>query len=109
MPPGTPPSVNCCPLKVTNSQRRWILLTQTGDSQPGSGVTRVTCWDTSGLESVAHAGLGQEVPGPRRLRLELAPQLREGDPPGVGFRAVGRPPDLVQDLALAGALGPGSH
>ena len=50
----------------------------------------------SGLEAVAHARLGEQIPGPGRLGLQLAAQLGDIDPQVVGLRPVGRPPHVLQ-------------
>src|SRR5690606_35792425 len=52
------------------------------------------------LEAVSHAGLGDEVPGVRRVGLQLAPQLCHVHAQVVGLLPVGRPPHLPQQLLL---------
>src|SRR5215472_16091862 len=52
------------------------------------------------VEAVAHPGLGEQVTGPGRLRLELAPQLGDIDAQLVALGLIRRPPDLLEELAL---------
>src|SRR5215216_3199938 len=53
-----------------------------------------------GLEAVAHAGLGDEVAGVRRLGLELPAHLGHEHPEVVRLVVVLRPPHLLEELAL---------
>ena len=54
----------------------------------------------SRLEPVPNPGLGDQVPRPGRVGLQLPPQLREIDPQVMGFVLVLRPPDLGEQLLL---------
>src|SRR5271166_1137715 len=51
-------------------------------------------------EAVSHAGVGQQVPRPRRLRLELAAELRDIYAQVSALRLVRRPPALLEQLPL---------
>src|SRR4029077_20687365 len=54
----------------------------------------------SGIEAVAHPGLGEQVTRTRRLRLELAPQLGDVDAQVVALGLIRRPPPLLEELTL---------
>jgi hypothetical protein len=67
----------------------------------------------SALEAVAHAGFGDEVPGPGGFGFELAAQLGKVNPQVVGFTVVGGSPDFGEqstlgdeDAAVPVSLGP---
>jgi hypothetical protein len=48
-------------------------------------------------QTVADAGLGQQVARPDRIRLELAAQVRDVNVQVVGLVCARRAPDLAQD------------
>src|SRR5690349_19753123 len=55
----------------------------------------------SGAEAVAHAGLGDQVPGVRGVALELVAQLGEVDAQVAGLLALRGPPDVGEELVAA--------
>ena len=75
---------------------RTSRLSAGSGSRPGSSRSSQEAVD----EPVTRAGLGEQVPRARRVRLELAAQLRHVDVQVVRLVAVRRPPHLAQDRAV---------
>src|ERR1700743_1369350 len=63
----------------------------TGRRRPGGPL---------GLEAVPHARLGEQVARTGRLGLQLAAELGDVDAQVVGLRAVGRTPNVLEELLL---------
>src|SRR4249919_593208 len=57
-------------------------------------------WPPRELEAVAHPGLGDEVLWPCRVRLELAPDLRQVHAEIVRLLLVLRAPHVLEELSL---------
>src|SRR5664280_3160470 len=84
------------------SPLRWRMTGRLGGGVPDQSPDRSPkgCPPWSGLEAVAHAGLGDEVAGPGVVLLELAPDTTHEHPQVLRLRLVLGSPHLLQELAL---------
>ncbi len=70
----------------------------------GVGFSRARTTGSVGVKAVVNVGLGDEVPGSRRLGFQLAPHLGHVDPQVVGLHLVLRAPYLPEQLAVGEEL-----
>src|SRR6516225_5590026 len=76
------------------------ILSVTAAELPRSYRVLVRVRLDTGHEANAHAWFGEEVLGPRRIGLELPPDLTHEDPEVIGLVDVGRAPHFFEELSL---------
>src|ERR1700761_5677301 len=79
-------------------------VTMTSPIEPRTGSDWSRDAGHSGPVPVAHAGLGEQVPGPGRIVFQLAPEPGHVEPQVVGARLVSGSPDPGQQLTGADQL-----